>query len=194
MERTVKILDVLGLERTALVTENVTVGRTNVSVQMAGQAMAVTFQIVLGILIVPTGATATQLLTLPFVLIVHLVGWGLLVRISVHTGIKYRWTVETVFAIHVTQVEAVMSSAQDTEHVIITNACVIQFKDGGVPFARCLGAQDRMEKIVVDTENVEAQTMSVFVIQVGLVQGAISRTVPVFQTALDVVTATQQIA
>ena len=80
--------------------------------------------------------------------------------------IKYRWTVETVSAIHVTQVADAMSNAQDMELVLTTSACVIQFKGGGDPCARCLGAQDPVEKIAVDTGNVEVQTISVSVIQV----------------------------
>ena len=109
-----------------------------------------------------------QLLTLQSVPIVHLVGWVRPVRISVRMVIKYLWTVETVFAIHVTQVAVAMSSAQDTGLVSTINASVIQFKGGGALYVRCQGAQVRVEKTVVGMENVTVLTISASVNQVRI--------------------------
>ena len=109
-----------------------------------------------------------QLLTPQSVPIVHLVGWVRPVRISVRMVIKYLWTVETVFAIHVTQVAVAMSSAPDTGLVSTINASVIQFKGGGVLYVRCQGAQVRVEKTAVGMENVTVLTISASVNQVRI--------------------------
>lgn len=107
-----------------------------------------------------------QLLTLQSVPIVYLVGWVRLVRISVRMVIKYLWTVETVFAIHVTQGAVATSHAQDTGLVSTINASVIQFKGGVALYARCQGVQVQVEKTVVGMANVIVQTISASVNQV----------------------------
>lgn len=191
-EHIVKIPDVLAMGQTALVTVNAIVQRTSVLVRMAGLVMAAIFRTVLEILTVLTGVTAMKLLTLQSVPIVYLVGWVRLVRISVRMVIKYLWTVETVFVIHVTQGAVATSNAQDTGLVSTINATVIQFKGGGALYARCQGAQVRVERTVVGMANVIVQTISASVNQVGQVQVVISQTVRVFQTALVVDTAMQQ--
>jgi len=100
----VKIPDVRELERIALDTANVTVQHTHASVRMGGLEMDAIFLIVLEIQTVQTEVSATQQLTHQSARTVHVVGWALLVRTFALMEIKYLWTVETAFAIHVTRV------------------------------------------------------------------------------------------
>ena len=110
--------------------------------------------------------TATQLLTLPSVPTVYLVGWVLPARTSAPMDSKCLWTVETVYAIHATQGADAMWSVQDTELASTINASVIQFKDGGALCAKCPDVLDPMGGIVVGMVNVTAQTISAFANQV----------------------------
>jgi len=100
----VKIPDVQELERIALDTANVTVQHTHASVRMGGLEMDAIFLIVLEIQTVQTEVSATQQLTHQSARTVHVGGWALLVRTFALMEIKYLWTVETAFVIHVTRV------------------------------------------------------------------------------------------